>query len=236
MVAYLSKRLIISLSPMHRRYTFTPDYIEDLHPSEVFVFGSNANGEHYGGAANLAFQRFGAVWGVGEGLRGNSYALPTLDRNMRRVTEGALCYSFKLLFREVDANPEMVFLLTKVGCGLAGYAPWTVANIFWKAVVEFYEGRWSTRVGCLPENLVIPEMFYDRMPSPYRENERFNKLNSDLLFLSRQVQRTREKIKTAHDPDEYELLQDTLRDLESQRNTVQDSIRRFLQEKLNVEL
>lgn len=221
---------------MNRRYTFTPDYIEDLHPSEVFVFGSNANGEHIGGAANLAFQRFGAVWGVGEGLRGNSYALPTLNRNMRRVSLVSLTYSFKLLFREVDANPEMVFLLTKVGCGIAGYSPEEVASVFWSALQVFYEGRWSTRVGCLPENLVIPEAFYDYMPSPYRENEFFNKLNSDLLFLSRQLQRTHEKIKTARDSEEYELLQDTLRELESQRNTVQEDIRRFLKERLNIKL
>ena len=224
------------MSTIKSRFLFTPDYIEDLHPSEVFVFGSNANGEHIGGAANMAFQRFGAVWGVGEGLRGNSYALPTLDRNMRRVSTGALAYSFKLLFREVDANPEMVFLLTKVGCGIAGYGLNEVASVFWSALRDFYEGRWSTRVGCLPENLVIPEMFYDYMPPPYRQNERFNKLNSDLLFLNRQIQRTRENIQIARDSEEYEYLQDTLRELESQRNMVQEDIRRFLKEKLNIKL
>lgn len=215
---------------MKSRYRFTPERIEDLHPSEVFVFGSNMNGNHVGGAANLAFQRFGAVWGVGEGLRGNSYALPTLDRNMRRVSLRSLAWAFKNFFREVDANPGMVFLLTKVGCGIAGYAAADVAGVFWGAVAEHYDHRWTTCVGSLPENLVIPEMFYDYMPHPYRVNADFNRLNADLLFITKQLQRTQEKVAEASDPEEYEYLQDTLRELESQRNSIQDEIRKFIQE------
>ena len=221
---------------MKSRFLFTPDYIEDLHPSEVFVFGSNANGDHIGGAANLAFQRFGAVWGVGEGLRGNSYALPTLDRNMRRVSLRSLAWSFKNLFREVDANPDLIFLLTKVGCGIAGYAPADVAKTFWGAVTEFYEGRWSTRVGCLPENLVIPEQFYNYIPRPYKANADFDRLNADLLFITRQIKRTEEKVSSAEDPEEYEHLQDTLRELESQRNSTQDEIRKFIRKIIGVKL
>lgn len=132
---------------MMRRFHFTPEHIEDLHPNEVFVFGSNANGNHYGGAANLAYQRFGAVWGVGEGLRGNSYALPTLNRNMERVSIGALKQAFKHLFQEIDFNPELCFLLTKVGCGIAGYTVEEVARTFWESVNSFYDGRWTTYVG-----------------------------------------------------------------------------------------
>ncbi len=213
---------------MIRRFRFTPEHIEDLHPNEVFVFGSNANGNHYGGAANLAYQRFGAVWGVGEGLRGNSYALPTLNRFMERVSVGALKQAFYHLFQEIDFNPEMCFLLTKVGCGIAGYTVEEVARVFWGAVSSFYHGRWTTYVGSLPEGLVIPEEFYDYMPQPYRKQERFNKLNSDLLFIEKQLQRTHEKVARADDAEEYELLQDTLRELESQRNSLQEDLRKFI--------
>lgn len=213
---------------MIRRFRFTPEYIEDLHPNEVFVFGSNANGNHYGGAANLAYQRFGAVWGVGEGLRGNSYALPTLNRSMERVSLGALKQAFKHLFQEIDLNPELCFLLTKVGCGIAGYTVKEVARAFWESVNSFYNGRWTTYVGSLPEGLIIPEEFYDYMPQPYRKQERFNKLNSDLLFVEKQLQRTHEKVARADDAEEYELLQDTLRELESQRNSLQEDLRKFI--------
>ena len=213
---------------MIRRFRFTPEHIEDLHPNEVFVFGSNANGNHYGGAANLAYQRFGAVWGIGEGLRGNSYALPTLNRSMERVSVGALKQAFKHLFQEIDFNPELCFLLTKVGCGIAGYTVEEVARAFWESVNSFYNGRWTTYVGSLPEGLIIPEEFYDYMPQPYRKQERFNKLNSDLLFIEKQLQRTHEKVARAEDAEEYELLQDTLRELESQRNSLQEDLRKFI--------
>lgn len=213
---------------MIRRFRFTPEHIEDLHPNEVFVFGSNANGNHYGGAANLAYQRFGAVWGVGEGLRGNSYALPTLNRSMERVSLGALKQAFKHLFQEIDFNSELCFLLTKVGCGIAGYTVEEVACSFWESVNSFYNGRWTTYVGSLPEGLIIPEEFYDYMPQPYRKQERFNKLNSDLLFIEKQLQRTHEKVARADDAEEYELLQDTLRELESQRNSLQEDLRKFI--------
>lgn len=68
----------------------TPECIDTLADNEVFVFGSNRNGNHYGGAARIAYERFGAEWGVGEGHTGQSYALPTLDENMEKVTEDEL--------------------------------------------------------------------------------------------------------------------------------------------------
>ena len=213
---------------MIRRFCFTPEHIGDLHLNEVFVFGSNANGHHYGGAANLAYQRFGAVWGVGEGLRGNSYALPTLNRSMERISIGALKQAFKHLFQEIDSNPELCFLLTKVGCGIAGYTVRQVARAFWESVDSFYDGRWTTYVGSLPEGLIIPEEFYNYMPKPYRKQEKFNKLNSDLLFIEKQLQRTHEKVARAEDAEEYELLQNTLRELESQRNSLQEDLRNFI--------
>ena len=58
---------------------YTPEYIATLGPNEIFVFGSNLAGHHRGGAARIAHERFGAVWGIGTGLQGNSYAIPTMQ-------------------------------------------------------------------------------------------------------------------------------------------------------------
>ena len=93
----------------------TPDRIEDLVDGHVFVFGSNVHGQHGSGAARLAQERFGAVPGVGEGLQGQSYALPTMEgpESFKRAAE-----------RFVDlanTRPDLTFWLTKVGCGIAGY-------------------------------------------------------------------------------------------------------------------
>ena len=58
---------------------YTPDFITHLNNGEIFVFGSNLKGLHGGGAARLAYERFGAIWGQGVGLQGNSYAIPTMQ-------------------------------------------------------------------------------------------------------------------------------------------------------------
>ena len=58
---------------------FTPDRITSLNPNEIFVFGSNLQGRHLGGAARIAQLYFGAVWGQGVGLQGQSYAIPTMQ-------------------------------------------------------------------------------------------------------------------------------------------------------------
>lgn len=102
----------------------TPERIASLDPGEVFVFGSNASGQHGGGAAAIAHQRFGAQWGVGEGLSGRSYALPTMEGDESfRAAAGRFV-------RFAGEHPELTFLLTKVGCGIAGYAEDAVKEWF----------------------------------------------------------------------------------------------------------
>ena len=66
----------LKISEYARR--FTPNHIDSLKPNQVFVFGSNSAGAHYGGAARTAVQKFGAIMGQGEGLQGQSYAIPTM--------------------------------------------------------------------------------------------------------------------------------------------------------------
>ena len=105
----------------------SPYSIRELKENEIFVFGSNIHGFHGGGAACFAFENFGAEWGVGEGLTGKCYALPTMegDENFRKAVE-----HFTVCAKE---HPELKFLVTQVGCGIAGYTPKMVAPWFKEA-------------------------------------------------------------------------------------------------------
>lgn len=102
----------------------TPDMITQLAPDEIFVFGSNASGLHYGGAAKTAYQSFGAIMGQGEGIQGQSYAIPTMgDEDEMQAA----------IFRFADyaeKHQSKRFLVTPIGCGIAGYTPEEIAPMF----------------------------------------------------------------------------------------------------------
>lgn len=108
----------------------TPDDISMLKDNEIFIFGSNLNGYHAGGAAKRALEQFGAVWGISEGLSGRTYAFPTLNKNMHKRTIKSLEDSRNKLFVTAEALPEYTFLLTKVGCGIAGFKEEKIAALF----------------------------------------------------------------------------------------------------------
>ena len=105
-------------------HRITPSEIYLLSANEVFVFGSNIQGMHMGGAARIAFDRFGAEWGNGEGLQGQSYALPTMEgvNNIASVTRTFITFA--------KEHPELKFFVTPVGCGIAGYRPEEIAPMF----------------------------------------------------------------------------------------------------------
>lgn len=111
---------------------FTPENITELAPNEVFVFGSNMNGNHAGGAARVAVEKFGAIMVQAEGLQGQSYAIPTLDKNMDKVSISELDESIDRFNRYADEHPEQTFYVTKIGCGIAGFAIDDLAAIFKK--------------------------------------------------------------------------------------------------------
>lgn len=87
----------------------------------IFVFGSNLAGRHGKGAALWARQHRGAIYGKGEGLQGNSYAIPTKDGNLKTLPLEDIKISIKRFIRFAKKNNKMIFQLTPVGCGLAGY-------------------------------------------------------------------------------------------------------------------
>lgn len=96
----------------------TPQWIDVLKPNEIFVFGSNLAGAHGGGAARVAMNKFGAVWGQGVGLQGQSYAIPTMHGGPDRIQPYVDEF---IIFAE--EHPEMNFLVTPIGCGIAGFTP-----------------------------------------------------------------------------------------------------------------
>lgn len=116
-------------------------FIVALEPKDVMVFGSNLSGRHLGGAARQAHEQFGAEWGVGEGLTGQSYAFPTLDDSMERVSTTRLKMARLNLYKTAEAHPELTFYLTKVGTGIAG----------------FTEERMKAMFRNAPANVVLPE-------------------------------------------------------------------------------
>jgi hypothetical protein len=102
----------------------TPDNISTLNAGEIFVFGSNIRGYHAGGAAAAAMHHFGAIWGQGEGLQGQSYAIPTMEGI------ASLTGAVERFTKFAAEHPEMRFLVTRIGCGIAGYTPSTIAPLF----------------------------------------------------------------------------------------------------------
>ncbi len=109
----------------------TPSKLISLYENEIFVFGSNSEGIHSGGAAAFAAKHFGAEHGVGEGLTGQSYAFPTLRApGGERVVDAELIISVEKLFACARENSSKQFLVTKVGCGIAGFAEDEIKSLF----------------------------------------------------------------------------------------------------------
>lgn len=101
-----------------------------LKPNQVFVFGSNMAGRHGGGAARQAWLFFGAEQGVDEGSTGKCYAFPTLTEDMQQCSNTQLKASRLKLYKYAEANQDKEFLLTKVGCGIAGFSEEKMKRLF----------------------------------------------------------------------------------------------------------
>lgn len=117
---------------------YTPTIITELKEGEIIVFGSNAQGDHYGGLAKVCFDKFGAICGQGNGLQGQCYAINTMsgiDIIIGEINE------FILFAKD---NSDFTFLVTLIGCGIAGYSPKDIAPLF---------------PPVLPSNIILPIEF-----------------------------------------------------------------------------
>ena len=99
-------------------------FIAELDKNEIFVFGSNGQGAHFGGAAATAVRKFGAKMGQAEGLQGQSYAINTMD------SEDEMFEQINRFLTFAKNHPELKFLVTEIGCGIAGYSPEQIAPHF----------------------------------------------------------------------------------------------------------
>lgn len=120
---------------------FTPDFITELKENEIFVFGSNLQGMHGGGAARLAYEKFGAIWGQGVGLQGQSYGIPTMHGGVDAIKP----YVDEFI-EFAKSHPELTFLVTRIGCGIAGFRDEEIAPLF-KECIEI-------------DNVILPRSFH----------------------------------------------------------------------------
>ena len=123
------------------RSAFTPGYMKELRADEVFVFGSNLAGMRGGGAARAAYRQFGAIWGCGVGLQGQSYAIPTMQGGVETIkpyVDDFIAFA--------KSHPERFFYVTRIGCGIAGFRDCEIAPLFAEAV--------GIDNICLPESFV----------------------------------------------------------------------------------
>lgn len=105
----------------------TPSQVNVLADGEIFVFGSNFQGRHIGGAAKVAKDKYGAVWGIGEGLQGKSYAIPTME-GLENLAPAVQRFTFF-----AKQHKELKFFVTAIGCGIAGYQVEEIAPFFLEA-------------------------------------------------------------------------------------------------------
>ena len=117
------------------------DFIKELAENEIFVFGSNLRGMHGGGAARVAMDKFGAEWGVGVGRTGQTYAIPTMHGGVDVIKP----YVDEFV-EYAKAHPELKFLVTRIGCGIAGFRDIEIAPLFAECVAL--------------ENVFLPETFW----------------------------------------------------------------------------
>ncbi len=120
----------------------SPKWINKLAEHEIFVFGSNLAGAHGAGAAKLAMN-WGAVWGKGVGLHGQTYAIPTMQGGIETIKPYVDDF---LTFAK--SKPNLKFLVTEIGCGIAGFTVEEIAPLFKNAIDENIA------------NVYLPESFY----------------------------------------------------------------------------
>lgn len=124
----------------------TPTKITELAEGEIFVFGSNLSGMHAGGAARAAIDNFGAIWGQGVGIQGQSYAIPTMQGNVDTIRP----YVDEFIAFAIQ-HSELRFYVTPIGCGIAGFTPAEIAPLFKNAVTV--------------ENIYLPKSFLSVLES-----------------------------------------------------------------------
>lgn len=127
----------------------TSNNILELKDNEIFVFGSNTHGLHAGGAAVIAHKKFGAKWGIGKGKTGKCYAIPTIefDSTKKPFSIKDLQIYITNFINYASKHSDLTFLVTEIGCGIAGFKHEEIAPLFKKAITV--------------NNIYLPERFWN---------------------------------------------------------------------------
>lgn len=145
------------------KHNITPENLTSLQSNEIFVFGSNLKGSHGGGAALVAYERFGAIQGQGIGLQGQSYAIPTMQGGIESIEP----YVNDFLHFAID-HPEMRFYVTRIGRNFAGFRDSEIAPLF--------------RLALELENIYLPESFIDVLAGKEVESTHFKDFMDEYDF------------------------------------------------------
>lgn len=124
---------------------YTPENITTIQPNEIVVFGSNNLGAHAGGVAKYAKENWGAIDGQPIGLQGDCYGIITTSFTSDIITKEFIELQISLLYSFALVRPDLLFLVTKIGCGIAGYKVEDIASLFQKHHK--------------PNNIILPQEF-----------------------------------------------------------------------------
>lgn len=114
----------------------------------IFVFGSNTRGVHGAGAAKHAALHHGAVYGIGFGQVGNSYAIPTKDHNIITLPLNDIKKYIQIFLIDAASQPNKEFKVTCIGCGLAGLKHEDIAPMFMGASDNcLFDEKWRPYLG-----------------------------------------------------------------------------------------
>ena len=180
------------------RPPYTPDAITTLRPDEVFVFGSNLQGHHGGGAARVAQMKFGAIWGQGVGLQGQCYAIPTMQGGVETIKP----YVDEFIAFAKD-HKELFFYVTRIGCGIAGFKDQDIAPLFVDALTV--------------ENVCLPESFAKIIEHQTAKIEPFpgiTRTTSIRLYQQGQVRTLADIAMTLNDQHHYSDMESFMRDFD----------------------
>ena len=125
--------------------------------NQIFVFGSNLAGIHGAGAARTAVRKYGAVYGQGIGLQGNSYGVPTKDSRIKTLPVASIKVHVDEFIEFASVHKALMFYVTRIGCGLAGYTDDRIAPLFVNS----------------PKNVNLPSEWQEFMPS----NQKYSYIN-----------------------------------------------------------
>lgn len=123
---------------------YTPEILTSLQPNEIFVFGTNQYGKHYGGAAKIASEKFGAIIGVPSGLCGNTYGIITTSFSEESISIDFIKSQVDVLCSFATLRSDLVFYVTKIGTGIAGFSIDQIKECFNRNI---------------PSNIILPKEF-----------------------------------------------------------------------------